>query len=232
MRRGGSGGGGARGGARGDASGGGGARDERARGAPPENQSATLASARRQPNAADSPRVLRVVLSGAESTGKTELAQRLAAHFGVPWSEEHARRYFAARQAEGHDALTAADVDPIARGQIALEDAALGDATRLAIHDTDLVSTVVYARHYYGSCPGWIERAARERRAGLYLLCGTDVAWSPDPQRDRPEARSAIQTMLREELATLAARVVEVRGTREARFGIARDAIERAMQGR
>ena len=176
--------------------------------------------------------MLRVVLTGAESTGKTELAGRLAAHFDVPWSAEHARQYYAARQAEGRDALTAADVDPIARGQVLLEDEARRQATRLAIHDTDLVSTVVYARHYYGSCPDWIERAARERRSDLYLLCGTDVAWSPDPQRDRPEARAAIQAALRAELAVLGARVVEVTGDREQRFVTARDAIDRAMEGR
>ena len=37
--------------------------------------------------------VRRIVLSGTESTGKTQLAQRLAAHFGEPWSAEYAREY-------------------------------------------------------------------------------------------------------------------------------------------
>jgi nicotinamide riboside kinase len=80
-----------------------------------------------------------------------------------------------------HPILTAADVEPIARGVIALLDSV--DAP-LAILDTDLISTVVYARHYYGSCPHWIEAEARERRADLYLLLDTDVPWLPDPARD------------------------------------------------
>ena len=52
--------------------------------------------------------------------------------------------------------------------------------------DQDLLSTVVYARHYYGDCPPWIERLAVERLGDLYLLCPPDVPWSADRRRDRP----------------------------------------------
>ncbi|MBV8516932.1 MAG: ATP-binding protein [Acidobacteria bacterium] len=120
--------------------------------------------------------VARVVLTGPESTGKTQLAQRLARDLGVAWVPEYAREYAEARG----NALTAADVDWIARGQIANEDRA-PDAP---IRDTDLISTVVYARHYYGACPAWIEAEARARRAALYLLLDTDVEWQPDAARD------------------------------------------------
>ena len=33
---------------------------------------------------------------------------------------------------------------------------ALREANSIAIFDTDLVSTCVYAEHYYGSCPDWV----------------------------------------------------------------------------
>jgi NadR type nicotinamide-nucleotide adenylyltransferase len=118
----------------------------------------------------------RLCLIGPESTGKSQLAARAARELGVTWVREYAREY-----AESHGELTAADVEPIARGQIASEDAASGP---LILLDTDLISTVVYARYYYGSCPAWIEAEARRRKAGRYLLLDTDIPWHPDPARD------------------------------------------------
>ena len=120
----------------------------------------------------------RICLIGPECTGKNTLARRLARELGAACVPEHARDYAQVRDND----LTAADVEPIARGQMANEDAA-GDAQRVIL-DTDLISTVVYARHYYGACPPWIEEEARRRRADLYLLMDTDVDWLPDPARD------------------------------------------------
>jgi NadR type nicotinamide-nucleotide adenylyltransferase len=118
----------------------------------------------------------RICLIGPQCTAKTTLAQRLARELGVAYVAEYAREYAEAR---GND-LSTADVEPIARGQMANEDAA-PDA---AVLDTDLISTVVYARFYYGSCPAWIEDEARHRRANLYLLMDTDVEWFADAARD------------------------------------------------
>jgi|TARA_B100001079_G_scaffold102283_1_gene87812 NadR type nicotinamide-nucleotide adenylyltransferase len=133
-------------------------------------------------------------VTGSECTGKTTLAQTLARYLDCPWSPEAAREYLARKRS----ALTAADVEPIARQQIAEEDLALAQADRLMVLDTDLVSTLVYARHYYGEYPQWIAQAARTRSGDLYLLCDIDLPWVADgPQRDRasPAARSAIHAL-------------------------------------
>src|SRR5205823_8798717 len=98
-------------------------------------------------------------LTGPECTGKTTLAGQLSAHFNAPWVPEFAREYALRVQSP----LTADDVEPIAMGEIALLDGAARDG--LVILDTDLISTIVYCRHYYGSCPPWIEAAAAARIA-------------------------------------------------------------------
>ena len=171
-----------------------------------------------------------VVLTGAESTGKTTLAARLAARFALPWGPEFVRGYADAKGGP----LDAADVEPIARGQIALEDdvvaAAIRVRARAVVLDTDLLSTAVYARYYYGDRPAWIDRAVLARRADLYLLCHPDVAWVADPQRDSAEARAAIHDLFVAGLAAIAARVVDVRGgwdERERRAVAAVDALLR-----
>lgn len=139
----------------------------------------------------------RVVLTGAESTGKTTLAQGLASHLGAPWVAEFARSYAASRTTP----LTVDDVEPIARGQLALERGSRVSPSGLVILDTDLLSTWVYAHHYYGWAPEWIDAELRSAPGALYLLCDLDLWWEADPVRDRAEVREAIQRRLAAELA-------------------------------
>lgn len=154
-------------------------------------------------------RPLRVVVSGSECTGKTTLASELAARLGAPWSPESARAY---AERIGRE-LTADDVEPIARQQIAAEDAAEARAAAgLLVCDTDLVSTVVYARHYYGACPAWVEAAARARRGDLYLLLRPDVPWVADGVRDRPRDREELHALFEAALHACGARVATIRG--------------------
>ena len=155
-------------------------------------------------------RLLRVVVTGSECTGKTTLAAFLAERCQTAWSPEFARTYLEAKGAP----LDATDVEAIARGQIAGEDLARGRARGIVVKDTDLVSTVVYSRHYYGGCPEWVARAASERLGDLYLLLHPDVPWRPDGlQRDRPEQREHMHALFREALRSLRARYADVVGT-------------------
>lgn len=164
-----------------------------------------------------------VVLTGSESTGKTTLARRLAAHHDTAWSSEFVREYLERKGAP----LTAADVEAIARGQRAGEDAASRRARHLAVKDTDLISTVLYARHYYGSCPAWIEEEARVRKGDLYLLCHPDVPWSPDGlQRDRPHRREEMHALFLATLSEFRARVIHLQGPWAEREARAREATE------
>ena len=182
---------------------------------------------------------LRVCLIGPECTGKTTLAERLAEHFNAPWVPEFAREY-AARVGR---LLTVDDVEPIARGQIVLEDSwergrpvRLGRKTAgetpalpgLVILDTDLISTVVYSRHYYGECPEWIEAEARARKASLYLLTDVDVSWAADDVRDSAAARAALHGQFAITLGNYGANFVAIRGDWEERFAAAVAAISKS----
>jgi nicotinamide riboside kinase len=133
---------------------------------------------------------------------------------------EYARRYADGKLATGTP-LDASDVEPIARGTIAMHDRVMKHARGLVALDTDLVSTVVYARHYYGECPPWIEQAALERRGDLYLLCDIDVPWVPGPHRDRPHARAEIHAMFAAAVESLGVPVTLIHGSWEARLALA-----------
>ncbi|MHB1862599.1 MAG: AAA family ATPase [Gemmatimonadaceae bacterium] len=175
-----------------------------------------------------SPSIVRVVLTGSESTGKTTVAHRLAAHYGTVASREFVREYALARG----NVLGFDDHGPIARGQMAAEDDAAARAMRVAFMDTDLVSTVVYCDHYFGRCPAWIADAAVERAADLYLLMDVDVPWVPDPARDRGDRRDEMHALFRDRLDALHLPYVEIRGNWEARFAAAVRAVDALLARR
>lgn len=171
--------------------------------------------------------VRRVVISGPESTGKTTLAHRLAEHYRTAWAPEYVRTYLESRPRRDPPSLVNwDDVDAIARGQLAAEEAAARAAERVLFCDTDLHSTKVYCEHYFGRCPEWISGAARDRPYDLHLLLGSDAPWVPDPLRDRPHVREEMLFLFRRELEQAQRRVVEIHGGWEERFAAAVRSVE------
>lgn len=168
----------------------------------------------------------RVVLTGSESTGKTTLAVRLAAHYGVEYVPEFVRD-FAARK---DGPIEFSDHGPIARGQMALEDEYAARARTLLFQDTNLLSTVVYCGHYFGQRPAWIVDAARERRPDLYLLCEIDLPWVADGIRDRGDRREEMQQLFRDAVAESGAPFAVVEGQGDARLDAAVTAVDRILR--
>lgn len=187
----------------------------------------------RQSHSADAaPRITRVVLTGSESVGKTTLAEALGAHYGVVVVPEFVRSYALEKGAP----LGFGDHGPIARGQMALEDAGMALAQErgdtLLLCDTDLVSTVAYCHHYFGRCPEFLETLAAERRADLYLLLEPDVPWVADGVRDRGDRREEVQTGFRELLSRMEAKVATIRGNWTMRHERAIAAIDALLPSR
>jgi NadR type nicotinamide-nucleotide adenylyltransferase len=170
-------------------------------------------------NAEPNTDLIRVVVTGSECTGKSTLARDLAEAYSVECVPEYVRQFVETIGGRPHFS----DHGLIARGQKALEDEYRGRASgRVLFHDTDLLSTVAYCRAYFDRCPDWIEAAAIDRKASLYLLCDIDVPWVADGLRDRedrrPEMHALFESVLREANATH----LVIRGSREARLREAR----------
>ncbi len=138
--------------------------------------------------------MIRVAIFGPESTGKTQLAEKLAGHFKAPLVAEYAREFW-----DRHGVITLEDIPAIAREQWRREDEAAAllcqgvegqaAAARLLICDTEALTTVLWSDLLYGTCPEDIRRGAGKRAKGyaLYLLLDIDVPFTPDPQRCFPE---------------------------------------------
>lgn len=158
-----------------------------------------------------SPAPLRIAVYGPESTGKTELATKLAAYFRAPLVAEYARERW-----DAQGALTLEDMLPVAHEQWRREDeaartaaassnligysrlgageqSAAGGTPRakraMVICDTDALTTMLWSDLLYGATPEELRRGAEKRcrNYALYLLLDIDVPFAPDPQRCFPD---------------------------------------------
>ena len=120
--------------------------------------------------------MIRVCFHGAESTGKSVLAQILASERGCPMVPEYGRAYCEAR---GTD-LTMADLLAIAEGQdAAMRAACVGDPP-LVLLDTDPLMTAAWAAMLFGEVPAALLAYPKAER---YLLFAPDVPWIADGTR-------------------------------------------------
>ena len=154
--------------------------------------------------------MLRISLTGPESAGKSTLAAQLAAHYGTTFVPEYARAYLE----ESRTAYTLADLEAIARGQLAAEDVAAAQATRLLFCDTDLLVIKFWAENAFGTCPVWVLAELARPRYALTLLLAPDLPWAPDPLREHPDPaqRWHFYNLYRAELVSRAWPFVEISG--------------------
>ena len=126
--------------------------------------------------------ILRIVLVGAESTGKTTLAKQLALRYQTAWVPEYGRELWEQRGGE----LRFADMVDIARTQVQREQGSAASANGLLVCDTTPLTTLLYSEVMFGEVAEELQELAR-RPYALTLLCAPDFAFVQDgTRRDEP----------------------------------------------
>ncbi len=168
-----------------------------------------------------------IAILGAESTGKTALAQALAQGLAVQtgqrctWVGEHLRAWCAQ-----HGRTPRADEQmAIAQQQQAQVDAAAAEHG-LVICDTTPLMTAVYSQLIFGDASLMAYGVAQQRRYRLTLLTSLDLPWVADGlQRDGPQLRLPVDAALRSVLAEHGLPWVQVAGQGQARVQAAMAAL-------
>ena len=174
----------------------------------------------------------RVCLVGAESTGKTTLAQALAAHFQTLWVPEYGREYCETYAKVGAEAEVwqSAEFETIAREQNQREDEMARRCNRLLICDTNAWATRLWHRRYMGSDSPVVENLAAARRYDLYLLAGDEIPFVQDGLRDGEHIRHAMNEWFEIELQSQNVPWALMHGFHESRMAQAIARIETLLE--
>lgn len=163
--------------------------------------------------------LIKVVLYGPESTGKTTLAKQLAEYYNTLWVPEFMREYLEEKWNSKNEMVAKEDLIPIANGQLKLEQEISPQVDRLLICDTNLLELKVYSEYYYdGYCPEEIRKEATKDNYSIYLLTYVDTVWEPDILRDRPNNRVEMFRIFEAELIKQGFPYEVLKGNEEERF--------------
>ena len=174
--------------------------------------------------------LVKVVVYGPESTGKTTLAIQLAEYYKTEWVPEYAREYLQEKWDREQLTCEPEDLLPIAEGQMRLENSLSKKANKILICDTDLLETKVYSEAYYvGSCDPLLEQFALANTYDLYLLTDIDIPWEKDDLRDKPNERERMFNFFKSALEKYNREFVILRGDKPTRFKTAISHIDKLL---
>lgn len=192
----------------------------------------------------------KIVIIGPESTGKSTLCEKLAAHFNTRWCPEYAREYLQTHGTDySYDTLLT-----IAKGQVALEEKYIHELEQqaeganpgppaqdspltphqspLLFIDTDMYVMNVWCKFVFGKTHSWILNQIIERRYDLYLLCNVDLPWVKDELREYPDLarREKLYNIYREIMINQPVPWVDISGNYEERFEKAVAAVKNCLK--
>jgi NadR type nicotinamide-nucleotide adenylyltransferase len=184
--------------------------------------------------------IKKIVIVGPESTGKSTLCEKLAAHYSTIWVREYAREYLLKN---GTD-YTFENLLDVAKGQLALEEKGIEALTgklqtnethsTSGLHhlplfiDTDQYVMKTWCEFVFGKCHPWILNQVVERTYDLYLLCNVDAPWVKDELREYPDLviREKLYHHYKDSMINQAIPWVDISGDYGERFRKAVEAVD------
>jgi nicotinamide riboside kinase len=175
-----------------------------------------------------------IAVVGAESTGKTQLAQRLCGALAqetglaTSWVAEYLREWCDARgrtpRADEQAAIAAEQQTRIDRARA---------THHVVVADTTALMTAVYSQLLFRDDSLLPFALGQHRRCAITLLTALDLPWVADgAQRDGPHVRTVVDTLVRSVLIEHRLQCSVVGGLGEWRLQAAVDAVSPLLRGR
>ncbi|MFT5820522.1 MAG: NadR type nicotinamide-nucleotide adenylyltransferase [Crocinitomix sp.] len=137
--------------------------------------------------------MIRIAITGPESSGKTTLSRSLSEHFKVPFIPEFARTYLEKINGDYNQF----DLDKIAQGQLK---SILSSQNTINISDSDFSVLEIWSHYKYGNVSDFIFGLVKKDLFDLHILCTPDIPWEEDPLRENPDNRDQLFELYKESL--------------------------------
>ncbi len=138
-------------------------------------------------------KVNRIAILGAESSGKSQLAEALAAHYQTVWVPEYLREFVEQEQR----VPTEADQLMIAQIQLQREREQMALANKWLFCDTTPSMTALYSRYYFQRMDPELARLDLQHEYDFCIVTAPDFPWVADGlQRESPSVRQRIHDLL------------------------------------
>jgi NadR type nicotinamide-nucleotide adenylyltransferase len=167
-------------------------------------------------------KIFKIAVVGPESTGKSTMSAYLANYYNTVWVPEYAREYCEKLTEDP----TWQDEINMFNGQLALEKELAPQANQLLICDTTFITVKIWSDQMFGQSPQEVLDALPKHTYDFYLLLNIDLPWQDDPLRNFPLLREHFMQVWHKELDALNANYVVIKGTGDARYQNAINAID------
>lgn len=137
--------------------------------------------------------VQKIAILGAESSGKSVLAEALARHYQTLWVPEYLREFVEQQQRvpRSEEQLH------IAQTQRARELEASAMAHQYLFCDTTPLMTALYSRHYFTELDPQLVELEQQHDYAFTIVTAPDFPWTPDGlQRESPAVRDRVHQEL------------------------------------
>lgn len=168
--------------------------------------------------------MIKIALTGPESSGKTTLAELIAQHYKTTCVPEFAREFIEKLERD----YNKKDLVNIAEGH--LKDILSAEERfrdkPLIVVDTDFIVIDVWSRYKYGETDKAITALVESNIFDLHILCEPDIPWENDVMRENPNDRDSLFILYKETLETHGKSYIIVNGSIKKRKKKAIKAIE------
>ena len=169
---------------------------------------------------------MRIVITGAESSGKSSLTESLGRLLNLPFALEYAR-YYLEQSGPEYDLELLSRLSVLHRQY---QQTKVSCDAPLGIFDTDLINYKIWAEEVFGCCPQVISTGIARESSHVYLLCKPDLPWEPDPLRQNPDDREQLYQRHLHEIERLKRPFEIVEGRGEQRLEAAEAAVKRLIR--